>query len=217
MELKFPDNPIMIKAIAKALAKMADDESELVTCGGAEDEKALTDKNPSVTASDAPAPPVETVETLDAPPPPTEPLDIPQVPVDPVEGELDSAGNTWDERIHASSKQRLVKDGTWKLKRGIDKTYAAQILASQKTAAPPPPPPAIPVVNQSGEGEGPIITPPPPSSKPIEFAELMVAISKAGMTSTQINELCKSVGLNAPTELMANPQVYGQILEALEK
>jgi len=40
--------------------------------------------------------------------------------------ELDSEGLPWDARIHASSKAK-VKDGTWRLKRGVDDVTAYQI------------------------------------------------------------------------------------------
>lgn len=43
--------------------------------------------------------------------------------------ELDSRGLPWDGRIHASTKTRLAKDDSWKLKRGLDAEYVAQIEA----------------------------------------------------------------------------------------
>lgn len=57
--------------------------------------------------------------------------------------ELDPDGQPWDERIHASSKARLAKGNTWKLKRGIDATLVEQVrvehrnrLASTPAATP---------------------------------------------------------------------------------
>lgn len=46
--------------------------------------------------------------------------------------ELDAAGLPWDDRIHSSSKEKLVKDSTWKLKRGVDKTVVAQVEAQYR-------------------------------------------------------------------------------------
>lgn len=48
--------------------------------------------------------------------------------------DVDAAGLPWDERIHSSSKEKLVKDNTWKLKRGVDKNLVAQIEAEYRAA-----------------------------------------------------------------------------------
>lgn len=40
---------------------------------------------------------------------------------------LDSRGLPWDGRIHASTKTRLAKDDSWKLKRGLEPAYVEQI------------------------------------------------------------------------------------------
>ena len=45
-----------------------------------------------------------------------------------VSGELDSAGLPWDERIHAGTKTQN-KDGTWKIRRGVDKALVEQVKA----------------------------------------------------------------------------------------
>ena len=78
--------------------------------------------------------------------------------------ELDKNGVPWDERIHAGTKRKNA-DGTWSLKKGVDKELAAQIIAEyqagreaeiETTTAPskpiapsaptPPAPPAKPGV-----------------------------------------------------------------------
>lgn len=73
--------------------------------------------------------------------------------------ELDKNGIPWDERIHAGTKRKNA-DGTWSLKKGVDKELAAQIIAEYQSAAPAAPEklaaptaPAAPV-------------PPAPPSKP---------------------------------------------------
>ena len=49
--------------------------------------------------------------------------------------ELDKNGIPWDERIHAGTKRKNA-DGTWSLKKGVDKDLAAQIIAEYQVAAP---------------------------------------------------------------------------------
>ena len=49
--------------------------------------------------------------------------------------ELDKNGIPWDERIHAGTKRKNA-DGTWSLKKGVDKELAAQIIAEYQSAAP---------------------------------------------------------------------------------
>lgn len=67
--------------------------------------------------------------------------------------ELDKNGIPWDERIHAGTKRKNA-DGTWSLKKGVDKDLAAKIIAAYQSAAPiAPPAPSAP-------------TPPAPPSAP---------------------------------------------------
>ena len=51
---------------------------------------------------------------------------------------LDKNGIPWDERIHAGTKRKNA-DGTWSLKKGVDKELAAQIIAEYQSAAPSAP------------------------------------------------------------------------------
>lgn len=70
--------------------------------------------------------------------------------------ELDKNGIPWDERIHAGTKRKNA-DGTWSLKKGVDKELAAQIIAEYQSAAPSKPSaPAAPSAP----------TPPSPPSAP---------------------------------------------------
>lgn len=48
---------------------------------------------------------------------------------------LDKNGIPWDERIHAGTKRKNA-DGTWSLKKGVDKELAAQIIAEYQVAEP---------------------------------------------------------------------------------
>ena len=64
--------------------------------------------------------------------------------------ELDSAGLPWDERIHAGTKRQNA-DGSWTLKKGVDKELVAQVIEELKgtpvttTAPATPVTPAAPV------------------------------------------------------------------------
>ena len=56
----------------------------------------------------------------------------PVVASDPVPTpELDSAGLPWDERIHAGTKRQNA-DGSWTLKKGVDKELVAQVIEELK-------------------------------------------------------------------------------------
>ncbi len=102
----------------------------------------------------ATSPTAQTGMTGSPPPPPASLQSIAQSPVD-------SKGYTWDERIHAKAKTTIA-DGSFKLKKGVDKALVAQILPTlfrgvataavapaSATGAPPPPPvtTAIPASN----------------------------------------------------------------------
>lgn len=55
-----------------------------------------------------------------------------ELPAEPAV-ELDKNGIPWDERIHAGTKRKNA-DGTWSLKKGVDKELAAQIIAEYQSA-----------------------------------------------------------------------------------
>ena len=74
--------------------------------------------------------------------------DADNAPADPGAPLVDSAGVSWDERIHASSKA-TVTDGTWRMKRGVDKAVVDAImpeLLGQQPVAITPPMPVMPVM-----------------------------------------------------------------------
>lgn len=103
--------------------------------------------------------------------------------------EVDSAGKPWDERIHSSSKAK-VKNGTWKLKRGVDPSLVNSIEDKAPTA--PPAPPAQDV-------------------KPMAFIDLVIAITK-GMGDGSIdpaaaNSYIKGLGLNSLNDVVERPEL----------
>ena len=83
----------------------------------------------------------------------------------PGEGvELDKNGIPWDERIHAGTKRKNA-DGTWSLKKGVDKELAAQIIAEYQSAgggveapaAPSKPSAPVPPAPPKAEDAGPTV------------------------------------------------------------
>lgn len=50
--------------------------------------------------------------------------------------ELDKNGIPWDERIHAGTKRKNA-DGSWSLKKGVDKELAAEVIAAYQESAEP--------------------------------------------------------------------------------
>lgn len=99
--------------------------------------------------------------------------------------ELDKNGIPWDERIHAGTKRKNA-DGTWSLKKGVDKELAAQIIAEYqagmeaapaKPSAPTPPaPPAAPAK--------PGVPPAPPKAE-----EAGPTVKAARLSNTLINDM----------------------------
>ncbi len=77
--------------------------------------------------------------------------------------ELDKNDIPWDERIHAGTKRKNA-DGTWSMKKGVDKDLYAEIMAELTAAAgksdpvveqkPAPTPPGKPVPPQKPEAAG---------------------------------------------------------------
>ena len=57
--------------------------------------------------------------------------------------ETDSAGSPYDVRIHSAGKSKIA-NGTWKAKKGVDKDYAAQIDAQNKSLLATPLPSTAP-------------------------------------------------------------------------
>lgn len=105
-------------------------------------------------------------------------------------GEVDAKGVQWDERIHSSSKAK-ISDGTWKLKRGVDKAFVSAVLAEQGVSAPTAPPVPQPIAAQvppaptpspaSADAGTPAITSiPVPAAPPAPSADQGVALQPSG-------------------------------------
>lgn len=80
--------------------------------------------------------------------------------------QTDSRGLKWDERIH-SAERSFNKDGSWRNKRGVDKTLLAQVeaelkgSAQQTTVLPLPTPPPAP---QTANDAPVFVAPPSPAA-----------------------------------------------------
>lgn len=117
--------------------------------------------------------------------------------------ELDKNGIPWDERIHAGTKRKNA-DGTWSLKKGVDKDLVAQIIAEYRSAAPtapaapekpsaptatsapvPPAPPAAPAK------PGVPATPAKPGvpAAPAKPEEAGPTVKAARLSNTMINDM----------------------------
>ena len=110
--------------------------------------------------------------------------------------ELDKNGIPWDERIHAGTKRKNA-DGTWSLKKGVDKELAAQIIAEYQSTAPatttvqaapakpgvptPPAPPAAPA--KPGVPAAPV-PPAPPKAE-----EAGPTVKAARLSNVLINDM----------------------------
>jgi len=96
--------------------------------------------------------PAATVATPNAPVEETPVYDTTTVNAAPATtGDVDAEGIPWDKRIHASSKTKKA-DGTWKLRRGVDKDLVGKVkieLAGGTTteAAAPVTAPPLPAMN----------------------------------------------------------------------
>ena len=93
-------------------------------------------------------------------------VEQPVAPVVPISSdvELDADGLPWDKRIHAATKTKMKREGTWKIKRGVDPALVEQVKTelrgSVQALANPTPVPAPPVTPQTPVVEAPVVTPP---------------------------------------------------------
>jgi len=100
----------------------------------------------------------------------------------PLATDLDSAGQSWDARVHASSRAKNT-DGTWRKRRGVAEAPPAP---AEQTAWPFPPP------------------------TDMTFAQLMAkltaAVTKGILTPERINAACVKNGAASVVGLQTNPE-----------
>lgn len=155
----------------------------------------------------------------ETPPPPASDMvdELDEEPTQP-DGAVDSAGTPWDARIHSSSKTFLKADGTWKLKKGVDKDLVAQVMgnaqAAVATAHVPTPPSATPTN---------VTTPPPPGAPITEtvapvgngFRKLHSDIAKAGLAPSYVQEICLAVNGRPLPQCISDMEALDALRSAL--
>lgn len=180
ISFSIPRDPLVIKAVAMHLLALCEGSEQVeiikhpagaspVNVPSPQQEQEQAEEAPAVT----PAPPPQSAEPTQAeaptPPPPPPPATVEESS----DTETDAKGMPWDARIHSATKSKN-KDGSWRYKRGIDKSIITDVEGEligetkapviENTATPPPPPPAN--VNQATEGEEVSFTPPNMTEKP---------------------------------------------------
>lgn len=143
--------------------------------------------------------------------------------------ELDAKGVPWDSRIHSSSKNKLA-NGCWKVARGKDAEYVAQVEAELKGSPFPPVAPVAPVV-PSFPTVPVVAVPAPPAvtvtptvassnADALTFETIMPKISalvSAGkMAPTALMQVCTAQGLPNVVALQSQPQFIPLVWAALK-
>lgn len=155
-------------------------------------------------------------------------------PIAKEEGAVDAAGFPWDERIHAGSKT-TNKDGTWKLRRGVDKPLVEEIRASFTGSTRPEPevqqkgahevgfgqqagneqaPQSAPYIQNAGAQQ--TVTQSPSNNIVWPQVLKMVAEAKAGgCTTEQINAAAQAQGVDTFVLLAHRPDLFTPFLCSL--
>ena len=106
--------------------------------------------------------------------------------------ELDKNGIPWDERIHAGTKRKNA-DGTWSLKKGVDKELAAQIIAEYQSAPAAPSKPSAPAAPSAPAKPGVPAAPSKPSAPvppaPPKAEEAGPTVKAARLSNVLINDM----------------------------
>lgn len=186
---------------------------------------------PEKTTEQPPIPPV----TEEAEQPPTPPAGYPDAirGESPVSGVELANGIPWDARIHSGSKAKYATaPHGWKLKRSVDKALVEQVEAELRAAmaasptnpieSTPTEPNAATVFGEGFEnpdhpavfsdGSNPT---PPAATAPINFVELNLAITSAGISHDRVTAAVNAAGLQSYMLLPARadliPFVAGQL------
>lgn len=146
---------------------------------------------------------------------------------------VDSEGLPWDGRIHSSSKEKLVKDSTWKLKRGVDKALVEQVKAELRgvmaipTTAPVtethglhpnPNPLSVSAVNAIVAAQSTAPAPTAPAAGCITtFAQLMAAITAAKIDQATVAAILPTIdpALTSLAVVAPRPELIPRVAAAL--
>lgn len=135
---------------------------------------------------------------------PAQALSAPSVGV-----EKDGEGLPWDKRIHSSSR-KFIKDGTWRLKKGVDKDLVEQVKSELRQAvhqaSNPTPTPAVPV-----SGSTPVVNSPLAGSESPAPAQTQqpVAAPVAPVTPVNPAPVVEQAPVAAPTPPQNPPLTQG--------
>lgn len=131
--------------------------------------------------------------------------------------QLDSEGIKWDERIHSETKSQN-KDGTWRLRRGVDKALVDQVIATQQQQEDDTPPPP-PTEEESAPELPPEETPPPPAAETaddVKPADVIKFISTNKLEAATVNAMCEELGMKRAADLFTNAGKASALLELLK-
>jgi hypothetical protein len=150
---------------------------------------------------------------------------------------LDARGLPWDERIHSGGRA-IVKDGTWRAKRGVPEAlvnqveaelrreYPAPAAAAAAAAASVPEPPAPPasVPEPPAPPAPPAGVPEPPApgqipAAPLTFARLISlaqgAKARGVWTQEQLVSAVETLGLKTIGELATKPEMFAAFYQLI--
>lgn len=138
---------------------------------------------------------------------------------------VDSEGLPWDGRIHSSSKEKLVKDSTWKLKRGVDKALVEQVKAELRGVMAIPTTAPVTETHGSHPNPAPLIAaqsaapaPTAPAAGSITtFAQLMAAITAAKIDQATVASVLPNIdpALTSLAVVAPRPELIPLVAAAL--
>ena len=187
---------------------------------------------PAATTAPPPPPPIEDKEKAEtgpgvddkaksetAPPPP------PTVAASSLV-DLDAEGLPWDGRIHGANRKKLVKGGTWKLKRGVDQALVDQIKAELRaTMAAPGPAETLATVEPNPQEIFGAVPPPPVITEEEEdaimtFPELVQVVtdrtSKGTLTPEALDEILARHKMPTLPSLASRPDLIPGFFKDLQ-
>ena len=177
---------------------------------------------------EVPAAPVEVEEDEAPAPPPPAAEGAPTV-------EVDSEGLLWDARIHATSKTRLAKGDTWKLKRGVDPALVEEVKAELRAAnasavaeafvAPEVPAemaePSVPSVMTETEAPEAPATPAAEAEAPVTFETICNKVTDRAnsqlLKQGELSAILAPFGVASLPDLNNYPDLFEQVSAELDK
>ena len=119
------------------------------------------------------------------------------------QGDTDKNGFPWHADIHSSSKEKN-QDGSWRYKRGADKSVIQAVEAQLRAAlaAPAQPAPQAPLTTLDLN----VLT------WPVLIQELTGLLSTNKITNDQITKICKESGVEQFSMLAARPDLFKNVL-----